>query len=578
MLDPSPSTPLPEAVPTIAALQGRAPLGAPARITHDGEEGDLRFAIIPLPAYPTPSNTLERRKTAIGASYSGRLAEGVDLYRQTIQQDGFFDGILRTMAEGILQLPVSFSQGTPEMCSALLNADGTAGDYAAMHPLEECAQIFKDALVGFPGLGQYLLMCWRCGYTDHERVVAELDQGVGGSGTFEVCKRCQARRDERPIGTRELFRLEWRDCRWLDQDPVTFQWYYTGRNGRIPITDGDGEWFMFFTMPRLESWRHGIWIWATLYAIFSRDAQYDAQNTSQVTAPTPVLRATKPVPESARAATEERIRRLGFDNRLVLNGEWIYEIVAAKAEYKDICSEIVNRCSDAFETGLTGNVMGRAARTAFTDAGIYKRTTSERRGAAAGLWMRQVGEKGLAHWGLDNYNTRKVPVGEIDVRSPEDKLANAKYLSETGEGIKALFEGLKSAGVRPTTAWVQEAMQQAGIRVEAIPAGPAPNEGGAPAAPAPAFAGQLAAPIGLALSAREVEDDEFDDDDAARLASEMSEHGVIECPHGKKNRCHICGIRAVRSVIPGVGGNPHGWNVAWRAIPWRAPATAQEAA
>jgi hypothetical protein len=135
------------------------------------------------------------------------------------------------------------------MCSALLNADGTAGDYAAMHPLEECAQIFKDGLMGFPGLGQYMLMCWNCGWTDHKRVTEELEEGVGGSSSFEVCGRCCARRVDRPLGKRELFRLEWRDCRWLDQNPVTFQWYYQGRSGRIPITDGDGEWFMFFTTP-----------------------------------------------------------------------------------------------------------------------------------------------------------------------------------------------------------------------------------------------------------------------------------------------------------------------------------------
>lgn len=607
------------ASPSIAALQGKAPLGVPARITHDGDEGDLRFAIVPLPTYPTPANTLAQRKSAISATYSGRLMDAVDLYRATILQDGFFDGILRTMADGILQLPLSFAQGTPEMCSALLNADGTAGDYAAMHPLEECAQIFKDGLIGFPGLGQYMLMCWNCGWTDHQRVTEELEEGVGGSGSFEVCGRCSARRVDRPVGKRELFRLEWRDCRWLDQNPVTFQWYYQGRNGRIPVIDGDGEWFMFFTTPRLESWRHGIWIWASLYALFSRDAQYDAQNTSQVTAPTPVLSAKKPVPESTRAAAEQRIRQLGFDNRIVLNGEWEYEIVAAKAEYKDICTDIVNRCSDAFETGLTGNVMGRAARTAFTDAGIYRRTTAERRGAAADLWMRQVREKGLVHWGRDNFNTREVPVGCLDVRSPEDKLAFAKSLGELGSGIKDLIAGLKDAGVRPTSAWIQETMQTAGVRVEEIPRiGPqrfdldpkdevggikidewradqglpptgdargdmmmsAALKSGGPAtpvaatpevAPVPAPGAAAAPPSPAAQSptpdARMSDDDDYDDeDDRSKLADAMNEHGLSSCRHGRRNACRICGVRGVYSVVPGVNGASPSWMVTWRPL------------
>lgn len=620
-MDPAVIAP-PDAVsssPSIAALQGKAPLGVPARITHDGEEGDLRFAVVPLPTYPTPVNTLAQRKSAISSTYSGRLAEAVDLYRSTVLQDGFFDGILRTMADGILQLPLSFAQGTPEMCSALLNADGTAGDYSAMHPLEECAQIFKDGLIGFPGLGQYMLMCWNCGWTDHQRVIEELEEGIGGSGSFEVCGRCSARRDARPLGRRELFRLEWRDCRWLDQNPVTFQWYYSGRTGRIQIIDGDGEWFMFLTTPRLESWRHGIWIWASLYALFSRDAQYDAQNTSQVTAPTPVLSAKKPVPEATRAAAEQRIRQLGFDNRIVLNGEWEYSIVSADAAYKDICSDIVNRCSDAFETGLTGNVMGRAARTAFTDAGIYHRTTAERRGAAADLWMRQIREKGLVHWGRDNYNSREVPVGCLDVRSPEDKLAHAKSLGELGTGIKGLIAGLKDAGVRPTSAWIQETMQTAGIRVEEIPrmgpqifdldpkdaiggikidewrkdqglpptgdprgdmmmaaaikaGGPAtPVAATAEVAPVPAPGADPPASSAPTPSARlEDEDDEPDEDDEdsirAELAAAMNQHGLASCRHGRTNACPTCGVRGVYSVVPGAEGQPHGWRVAWRAL------------
>lgn len=606
---------VPTPAPSIAALQGREPFGVPARVTHDAE-GEMRFAVVPLPTYPTPANTLKQRTSAIGVSYSGRLCEAVDLARETIYRDGFFDGILRTMAEGCLQLPLSFSQGTPEMCSALLNADGTAGDWSAMHPLEECAAIMKDALLGFPGLGQNLLMCWQCGWTDSDRVKEELDEGVGGAGVFEVCKRCHARRDQRPVGQRELFRLEWRDCRWLDQNPVTFQWYYTGRNGRIPIIPGDGEWFMFMTTPKLESWRHGIWLWASLYAIFSRDTMYDAQNTSQVCAPTPVLNAKKPVVEETRAAAERRIRQLGFDNRIVLNGEWEYNIVSAKAEYKDIANDIVNRCSDAFETGLTGNVMGRAARTAFTDAGIYKRTTAERRGFVAVLWMQQDREQNLVHWGRDNYGTREVPVGAFDPRSPEDKLASAKSLAQIGEGVSELVSGLKSVGVRPTIAWVQEYLQQAGVRVEQIPGSSsvAKLELGVDALAAVVRGGPALASLGLApfgdardnmtiaeltnaakgtaaapppsappapaarIEAEERCDPDEDDcdEDARRASLAAGLAGARACEHGRTHACDRCGVRRAYAA-PVVG--PDGvttFPIAWRPmkVPSRSPAPA----
>lgn len=609
----APLTPEVEIAPTtssapppisVAQLQGKVPMGVPARITHDGEE-DLRFAAIPLQMYESPRNTLAQRKGAIAGTYSGRLMEAVDLYRSTILQDGFFDGILRTMAEGILQLPLSFTQGTPAMRSALLNADGTAGDWAAMHPLEECAQIFKDGLVGFPGLGQYLLMCWQCGWTDSERVQEELAEGSyqGGAGTFEVCKNpsCRAKRIDKPVGQRSLFRLEWRDCRWLDQIPTTFQWYYTGRSGRVPIGPGDGEWLMFMTTPKLEAWRHGIWIWATLYALFSRDAQYDAQNTSQVTAPTPVLRAVKPVAESTRAAAAQRISLLGFDNRMVLNGEWIYEIVAANAEYKDICTDIVVRTSDAFETGLTGNVMGRAARTAFTDAGIYKRTTAERRGAAAQLWMQQTRDQGLVHWGRDNWGTRNVPVGALDARSPEDKLKDAQALGELGTGVKTLVLGLKEGGLRPTQDQLVELCLSAGVRVEPIPrvgtqffrldpkdeiAGimigewradqglPPLGDGrdrmmmasisptGAPTAPQTSPAPPVHPPAPEAR--RELPEDDGEDARRASLAAGLA--GCRSCEHGRTHTCERCGVtRTYGAPTPGPDGTPT-FPVAWRAL------------
>ncbi len=616
--------------------QARDGFGGPTQIAH-GAEGDLSFAVIPLPAYPTPRNSLIKRSGAIAASYSGRFEEMVDLGRQTIFEDGFFDGILRTMADGILGLPVNFSQGTPEMRSALLNADGTPGDFGAMHPHEECAQIFKDGLVYTVGLGQYLLMCWQCGYTENDLVEC-VDPDAPPDvkpQTFEVCKRCCARRVDRPIGQRQLFQLQHRDPRWLYQNPITFQWFYTGRQGLIPIIDGGGEWFMFRTGPALESWRYGIWIAASLYAIFSRDAQYDAQNTSAVCAPTPVLRAVKPVPETTRAAAEQRIRSLGFDNRMVLNGEWIYEIVAAKAEYKDICTDIVTRASDAFETLLTGNVMGRAARAAFTDAGIYKRTTSERREFYAGAWYRQIAFKGLVHWVRDNYGTgQPTPVASCDVRSPEDKLADSKALGEEGDALGKIKAGADAVGVELEPAWILERLQAKGIRARAKvgppqithldlgvdgknavlrgnvalasmglapfdpsdPRGdmtlaallniakggasgaPGPSANDAPPAALPAAVPASPSPLDARVAAPG--DEPAADpgaDHAARFAAEMTAAGAAKCPHERVNLCERCGIQRTYSAVAGKPGEPPTFPIAWRPIVATSPAIAQVA-
>jgi len=612
---PAPQPPAPvNGSPTIS-------FGGPARLTRDaGESDELRYAVIPLPAYPYPGRTLERRQQAISVSYTGRWEDAVDLYRGTVEEDGFFCGILDTMAHGILGLPLSF-QGDPSQVSALLDADGTSGDFATMHPAEECAKIFRDGLGLGLGLGQYLLTCWRCCYTDLDRVGTP-------PNVVEVCKRCRARRIDRPAGQRELFALQWRDPRWLWQNPISFQWYYTGASGMVPIVDGDGEWFMFRTVPGLEPWRHGPWIWATLAAIFSRDSQYDAQNTSAVCAPTPVLQATKPVSASTYAEAQERIKKLAHDNRMVLKGEWDYKIVSAAPNYIDVCASIVERCSDAFETGITGNVMGRSARSAFTDAGVYKRTTSERRAFYGNAcWSRQIRDKGLVWWGLDNFGTRNVPVGEYDVESPEDKLSKSKALSETGDALTKLRAGLDAMGLEADPEWAIELLQRAKIRARVKPVaqnvagldlgveakaavvrggpalaslglapfgderddmtivqlenlgksaatGPGPSApSSGPTPPALPEAPAPAAPIEGRAAVDEELGDPADHADAARFAAEMTAAGADRCPHGRTHACPRCGIRRVYSAAKGADGAP-AFGIAWRSM---IPAPAQGA-
>lgn len=61
-------------------------------------------------------------------------------------------------------------------------------------------------------------------------------------------------------------------------------------------------------------------------------------------------------------------------------------------------------------------------------------------------------------------------------------------------------------------------------------------------------------------------DDEMGQSDAARLAAEMTEHGIERCQHGATNRCRICGIERVRGVVPGEAGQPHSWKLEWKAI------------
>ena len=575
-----------------------------------GTDGQTyRWTVIPLPVTPIDAVTLERLSDAVASSLSGRLEDMVDCYRLTVERDGWMDSILRTMAHGLLGMPLAF-QGDPEMCSALLNADGTPGDYEAMFPENECAKIFADGIgLGF-GLGQLVLMCWRCKTTEWLRAAGPTE----AHADVEVCKTCHARRVDRPAGARELFQLRWRDARWLFRQPITRQWFYNGTTGMVPFTPGDGEWFLFTTVPDQDIWRHGPWTWGCVAAIMARDTRYDAMNTSRVCAPMNVFQAQTPTAQATRGQVKEEAKNYGFGNSVTLPHEWKHEIHAAKAEFIDITGKILDDSTGMWEVGITGNNHGMKAGPGFANMDVYARVTARRRAFYANAWIRQVVAQCLVWWARGNYGPGAVcPVGAYDVLSPEEKLAALEALGKMGDGVRALVQGLKAAGIRPTAAQVVEICQRGGVRVEAIqrqgaqlfdldpkdivggikidewradqglpPTGDPRGEmmmsaglkSGGPATPVaatPEIVPVPAAPTPPAARLAEDEDcdpDEEDCDEDARRAARaeaMNAHGLDRCRCGRTRACPRCGVRG--HWMPTAGG----WGVTWSAMPTKRP-------
>jgi hypothetical protein len=421
----------------------------------------LRYTIVPLPVMPPPDITLEARADALTEVVTGRLESAVDLYRQSVERNGFMTGVLDTIAHGLLGLPLTW-QGPEEIVSALSDQDGTPSDYARMHPAAECAKIFRDGIgIGF-GLGQYLLMCWRCDGTDWERRDAESPLHID----VQVCRCCGAYRQQRLVGVRELYKLLWRDARWLWRNPITGQWMYTGKSGQIPIQFGAGEWFLFRTVPDQDVWFHGLWTLGTEAAICARDAVYDRQHTSAVCAPTHVFQATSVTAQETRAAVDQEAKEIKFGNKITLPGEWKHEIHAAKAEFVDVAAAIINWAANQWEIAVTGNRLGTDSGTGFANMDVYARATRERRAFYANAWIRQIVAQGLVWYVRDNWGASAVcPVGHYDTRSPEDKLAGAKADEQEGAALKSLHDGYAAVGQELDPVYLQERAQARGTRV-----------------------------------------------------------------------------------------------------------------
>lgn len=81
----------------------------------------------------------------------------------------------------------------------------------------------------------------------------------------------------------------------------------------------------------------------------------------------------------------------------------------------------------------------------------------------------------------------------------------------------------------------------------------------------------IPSPLALPAPAADTEDSELDDEepdvdaDLMAFIAQMNQHHIERCPHGKPNRCHICGIERVRSVSLASDGSPV-FDGRWRPI------------
>ncbi len=85
------------------------------------------------------------------------------------------------------------------------------------------------------------------------------------------------------------------------------------------------------------------------------------------------------------------------------------------------------------------------------------------------------------------------------------------------------------------------------------------------------LASGIPSPLALPAPAADTEDSELEDNepdvdtDLVTFIEQMNQHHIERCPHGKPNRCHICGIERVRSVSLASDGSPV-FDGRWRPI------------
>jgi len=421
-----------------------------------------------------------------------------------VTEFGTFSGIASTISHGILGLPLNL-HGDCEQVSALVDGDGTPGDFGQMFPESEASQVFLDGIGLGVGIGQML-------YQPHR----------------EIAERC-------------VPRMRWWNPRALRQDTNSRAFYLMTRDGEVEVKPGNGEWVLFTPYGAIDGVLNAPWIFATLAFVFARDAAFDRQRHSEVCSPVRVMRHEKPSTKQARQKNLRLLQQMQRDNRFVLPEGTIFEIVESTGKIAEIYQAIIDWAIKEWAIGWTGQTVTTDGGKGFiTEGTIHQRIARDKLRFYAKVWYECLREQVLRGWAWENFGSCHPPTGGYNIDPPEDIAAKGTARSSWAQGIIQQSAAAKEIGGVLDPLWVVEDAQKHGVRI-LLPQRPAPPDA------------ELAA------------DDVPTPDHAAVLAAQMTAAGMTECEHARPNKCPLCGVERQRGVEAGPDGAPR-FILAWRAI------------
>jgi len=522
------------------------------------------------------------------------MGPAADLTRAAMTEDAYARGVLGSLVDGLWGLPMTYI-GNPAMIEALTDTPDGAGEWRTMFPQPEARKLMAWGINLGVGVGQ-MRRRWRQPGDD----VVSVEEAADGSYRIDLA--------ERPVGARDTRVLrawdpKWLRCEWWN-GPT---WWLMTADGEIRITPNDGEWLLYLPYGEIKPWEYGAWKALTLAYVLGRDGLFDRSRHAEVLAPVRVGKVPQGTTQRQRDRYLRQIKEMQRMHAFVLPPGLDYEIVESTSKINDLYTQIIAWAERAYRLIYTGNETSTTGSPGFSQGDVQERIAKSVLSSFSSSLATCLRDGGLVDWAVRNFGATEdeAPLAKFDCEPPEDKLSKAKTITEAGNSIRSMAEGLERVGLRITTESATAYAQSFGFAVEAIPTGEtkaakidlaptdkakaflvdevragegygpigdergaktlaemdaaatAPPESGAPPpgappdAPAPPDAADMAPPT---------------DESSAALAAAMTEHGVATCEHERPNRCPLCGVERERVLIPGVKGAPHTWGIKWRPI------------
>jgi Protein of unknown function (DUF935) len=483
---------------------------------------------VELPTIGVAEWTPESVQAALRMPEAGPLMRPADLV-ESMWADDRVQGVLSTRTLGLLGLPLQFF-GDPSMVDelrgteALGGAPGSPGDFFRMHPVSELSKLLMWGIMLGVGLA--------------ERIPD----------------------DERPIGSRSVPTLKVWHPRWLRYQWVDNSWHLTTAEGEIELDLNSGRWILYLPYGSHRPWAQGAWRACAWPWILKQYALRDRARHSEVLGSAArVGVAPQDADEQKRRSFLSQIRNMGRDTATVLPQGFDLKYVEAQSTSRgEIYSTQIEWADRAIAITLAGQAVTTEGTTGFSNGNIHDQIRRDLIQFTAESLADCLYNGALIHWANDNHGTTDAPFVRWDCSPPEDKAALATAYTALGTAITGLDPSLAAVGQAVDSIALCSKFGIPLRDLAAAPAAvqapePAPNDPEAPDAGEPGFdvADEPVAPP----------------TDAARLAAEMTEHGLASCEHGRKNSCPLCGVERTRGVVPPTepGASPT-WRVGWQAI------------
>lgn len=357
---------------------------------------------------------------ALAAADNGMLRDAADLV-ETLLTDDRVSGVTSTRTLGMLGLPLSFV-GDESLALALSGDDATDGEWDAMHPESELAQLVSWGIILGVGLAQRV----------------KLPRGAGEP------ERCALR-----VWHPRHLRYQYSS----DIDSVTGgTWHLQTRNGDVEIAPGDGEWVLYTPYGSERPWAHGLWRTLAFVWILKQFALIDrARHLEVLGSPIRVGIAAEGATEDGRRKWQRALANLSRDSALVLPSGYKLELVEATGNSWEMYESQVKWADHAIAVTINGQVVTTEGSTGFSDGkeqGGIARSLVRFTAKTLGSCLRS---QSLQHWVNANHAGKVPPRPHWDAESSAERLERARSMISLGEAVSRMDAALASSGKRIDT-------------------------------------------------------------------------------------------------------------------------------